>query len=92
MTYAGADRPALEGLSVEVPAGSCLLVVGPSGSGKSTFGLALAGLVPRDLPAAMSGSLTVDGDETRSLAPPVLSSRVGLVFQDPGSQLVMERV
>jgi energy-coupling factor transport system ATP-binding protein len=77
---------------VEVPPGACLLVVGPSGSGKSTLGLALAGLVPRDLPAVMGGSLTVDRDETRSLDPPELASRVGLVFQDPGSQLVMERV
>jgi len=69
-----------------------LLVVGPSGSGKSTFGLAVTGLVPREIRASMTGSLTVAGVETRSLAPATLASKVGIVFQDPGSQLVMERV
>lgn len=73
-------------------AGACLLVIGPSGSGKSTFGLAAAGLVPREIRADMTGSLTVGGTETRALPPAVLASRVGIVFQDPGSQLVMERV
>lgn len=77
---------------MRVPAGACLLVIGPSGSGKSTFGLAVAGLVPREIRAEMTGSLTVDGTETRALPPAVLAARVGIVFQDPGSQLVMERV
>ncbi len=92
IAYAGGARPALTAVSVEVPAGACLLVVGPSGSGKSTFGLAVAGLVPREIRAEMTGSLTVDGAETRSIPPAVLAARVGIVFQDPGSQLVMERV
>ena len=92
VTYRGGARPALTGVSVRVPAGACLLVVGPSGSGKSTLGLAVAGLVPREIRADVTGSLTVDGVETRALAPAVLASRVGIVFQDPGSQLVMERV
>ncbi len=92
IAYAGADRPALTGVSVEVPAGACLLVVGPSGSGKSTFGLAVAGLVPREIRASMSGSLVVDGTETQAYQPAVLATRVGIVFQDPESQLVMERV
>lgn len=79
-------------MNVRVPVGACLLVVGPSGSGKSTFGLAVAGLVPREIRSSMGGSLVVDGTETRAFAPAVLASRVGIVFQDPGSQLVMERV
>ena len=75
-----------------MPAGGCLLVVGPSRSGKSTFGLAVAGLVPREVRAAFAGSLTVAGVETRAYAPAALAAAVGIVFQDPESQLVMERV
>jgi energy-coupling factor transporter ATP-binding protein EcfA2 len=67
-------------------------VVGPSGSGKSTLALALAGLVPRELPGEWHGRLTIDGLVTTETAPPELAARVGLVFQDPGSQLVMDRV
>ena len=75
-----------------MPAGACLLVIGPSGSGKSTLALALAGLVPRDLPGTWTGSLTVDGVETRDFGAGALAARVGLVFQDPSRQIVMERV
>ncbi len=77
---------------MRVPPGACLLVVGPSGSGKSTLGLAIAGLVPREIRSSMSGSLAVDGADTRDREPAELAARVGIVFQDPGSQLVMERV
>ena len=77
--YRGASQPAFRDVSFDLSPGGCLLVVGPSGSGKSTLALAVAGLVPRDIPGDLTGSLTVDG-------------RVGVVFQDPASQLVMERV
>jgi energy-coupling factor transporter ATP-binding protein EcfA2 len=86
------DRPALRDVSFELAPGECLLVVGPSGSGKSTLALAIAGLVPREIPGTVSGSLRLDAAEIRSIAPPALASRVGIVFQDPASQLVMERV
>jgi energy-coupling factor transport system ATP-binding protein len=80
------------GVDLDLEAGDCLLIVGPSGSGKSTLGLALAGLIPRELSGAWRGSLTVDGVETRSFEPGVLAARVGLVFQDPSRQIVMDRV
>ena len=69
-----------------------MLVVGPSGSGKSTLALAIGGLIPRDIPAAMSGHLALDDREIRELEPTAVAARVGMVWQDPDSQLVMERV
>lgn len=77
--YRVGSRPAFHDVSFDLRAGQCLLVLGPSGSGKSTLALAIAGLVPRDIPGEVTGSLTVAG-------------AAGIVFQDPGSQLVMERV
>ncbi|MFH0751865.1 MAG: ATP-binding cassette domain-containing protein [Chloroflexota bacterium] len=66
-------------LDLEIAPGECLLVLGPSGSGKSTFVLALAGLLGQEIPGRLDGTLGVGGP-------------VGVVFQDPGAQLVMERV
>jgi energy-coupling factor transport system ATP-binding protein len=90
--YSGAARPALTDVSFDLEPGQTLLVVGPSGSGKSTLGLAVDGLVPRELDGAFAGSLEVDGIETRTWEGAALSARVGIVFQDPESQLVMEHV
>jgi energy-coupling factor transporter ATP-binding protein EcfA2 len=90
--YSGASRPALSGVSFDLDPGQTLLIVGPSGSGKSTLALAIAGLVPRDFDGAFEGSLEVEGAETRAWEPAGLSARVGMVFQDPESQLVMEHV
>jgi energy-coupling factor transport system ATP-binding protein len=90
--HAGAARPALSDVSFDIEPGRTLLVVGPSGSGKSTLALAIAGLVPRDFDGAFEGSLEVEGTETRAWEPAALSARVGIVFQDPESQLVMEHV
>jgi energy-coupling factor transport system ATP-binding protein len=78
-THAGAAEPALRDVDVEVAPGECLLVLGPSGSGKSTFVLALAGLLGREVPGRLEGELGVGGP-------------AGVVFQDPGAQLVMEHV
>ena len=88
--YASRAEAALQDLSFDVEPGQCLLVVGPSGSGKSTLALALTGLVPGDHPGEWRGSLEVGGLDTLATPRPVLAARVGLVFQEPGSQVVME--
>ncbi len=62
--YPGADRDALVGLDVEVPAGSCLAVLGPSGSGKTTVLRLVAGL---ELPDA--GAVRVDGVDLAGVPP-----------------------
>ncbi|MGP1675241.1 MAG: ABC transporter ATP-binding protein [Candidatus Limnocylindrales bacterium] len=91
VTYAGADRPAFADVSFELGPGEVLLVVGPSGSGKSTLALTIAGLVPGEIPAVMTGTLEIDGTDVRSLGPVGAGARTGLVLQDPSAQLVMER-
>ena len=91
-TYRGAARPALDGLDFRLEGGQVLLVLGPSGSGKSTLARALAGIVPHALPGTWAGRLAVGTDEVPATPAARLGQRVGLVFQDPESQLVMPRV
>ena len=91
-TYAGRSRPAIEGLTFRLEAGHVLLVLGPSGSGKSTLARALAGLVPHVLPGRWQGALRVGGLEVAETPARLLGEWIGLVFQDPDSQLVMSRV
>ncbi|NUW46051.1 ABC transporter ATP-binding protein [Nonomuraea rhodomycinica] len=68
------DRPALDGVSLTLAAGSTTLVVGPSGSGKTTLGHLLAGLH-----APTEGSVRVDGAEIGRPSP----GRVCIATQEP---------
>jgi energy-coupling factor transport system ATP-binding protein len=91
-TYRGRARPALQGLEFRLDPGQLLLVVGPSGCGKSTLARALAGIVPHALPGTSTGQLLIGERDVAGTPPGVLGQQVGLVFQDPESQLVMPHV
>ncbi|XP_035256525.1 ATP-binding cassette sub-family B member 10, mitochondrial isoform X1 [Anguilla anguilla] len=72
------DAPIFQDLSLHVPAGSVLAVVGPSGSGKSTLVSLLLRMYDPD-----AGIITVDGHDVRELNPYWLRSHIGTVSQEP---------
>lgn len=80
-------QPALRGMDLEVPAGQFLLMTGPSGCGKSTLALVLAGLIPQVVPARVEGEARVAGLDVLQTPVPRLAQHVGLVFQNPATQL-----
>ena len=75
-TYEGAEGPAVDHVSFDIPAGSTLALVGPSGGGKSTC----ASLIPRFWDAN-SGSVLVGGVDVRDIDPHELMDHVAFVFQ-----------
>jgi ATP-binding cassette, subfamily B, multidrug efflux pump len=74
---AGINKPVLQDISLRVPAGSILAIVGPTGSGKST----LAALIAR-LWDAPPGTLLIDGRPIREWPLETLRRAVGFVPQD----------
>ena len=72
-TYRGRQRPTLDGLALEVPAGQSLAVVGENGAGKSTLIKLLCGLYDPD-----AGRITLDG----GTSPAQARGRVAVIFQD----------
>ena len=88
-SYEGAEAPALDHVSFEVPAGATVALVGPSGGGKTTA----ASLVPRFWDVD-SGRVLVGGVDVRQMDPRDLMGRVAFVFQANRlfSQSVLENV
>ena len=91
-SYPNAARPVLDGVSFDVGPGELVLLMGPSGSGKSTLLRCLNGLVPHYHGGTYAGSVVVSGRIVREHQPRELAQTVGMVFQDPESQMVAETV
>ena len=72
-----AARPILKGVSIDVPAGKTIAIVGPSGSGKSTIGRLLFRFYDVN-----SGALMIDGQDVRNITQESLHSQIGVVPQD----------
>ena len=76
LTYPGADRPALDQLTLDVPSGSLTALLGPSGCGKTTVLRIIAGLLAPD-----AGDVRCDGASILALPPEARG--VVMVFQAP---------
>lgn len=90
--YAGAQKYALRGINLQVRPGEIVLVTGSAGSGKTTFCSCINGLVPHYHEGELSGQVIVRSYDTRRARIGGLASLVGMVFQDPDSQLVTSSV
>jgi len=91
-TYEDAETPAIENINLRVQPGEIVLLTGPSGAGKTTLCSCLNGLVPHFYNGVLKGQVLVRDRDTRRTRVGVLASLVGLVFQDPESQLICPTV
>lgn len=77
VTFGYRDRPILHNLSLTIPAGKKVAIVGPSGSGKST----ILRLLFRSYDS-QSGTITIDGQNIRDVTIDSLRRAIGVVPQD----------
>src|SRR3954470_17892127 len=77
--YPGTDEPAIQDLTLEVPAGKLTIFIGPSGSGKTTA----MRLVNRMIELT-SGDVRVDGVSVRDQSPADLRRGIGYAIQQIG--------
>lgn len=75
--YPGADRPVLDGVTLDLPAGATVALVGENGAGKTTLVKLLCGLY-----RPTSGRVLADGVDLAAVAPDAWQSRVATLFQD----------
>ena len=75
--YSDDEETVLSHVSIDIPAGKSVALVGPSGGGKTT----ICSLLPRFYDVT-DGRITVDGQDVRSLTLKSLRSQIGVVQQD----------
>lgn len=82
----------LREINLQIEPGTLVLVIGASGAGKSTLLRCLNGLVPHFYGGSISGLVRVAGENPIERQPRGMSRYVGLVFQDPETQFVVDTV
>ncbi len=80
-------HPILRDICLDVAQGEFLAIEGATGSGKTTLCLALNGIIPHSTPGLFKGDVIVAARNTKGSTVPDLARDVGLVYQDPESQL-----
>ncbi|MDR0690291.1 MAG: ABC transporter ATP-binding protein [Spirochaetaceae bacterium] len=86
--YQAQAEPTLYDINLRVRRGEKILILGPSGSGKSTLVHGINGLIPHAFRGGITGSLTILGEDIRSLDIFDISKKVGTVLQDTDGQFV----
>ncbi len=86
-SYRGSESPALDSVFLEVEKGEFVTLLGANGSGKSTICMLANGLIPHALHGDLSGEVRVFGEDVRRHSVAEIATKVGIVFQEPESQL-----
>lgn len=76
--YPGASQPALENLSIEIPAGAFVAITGPVGCGKSALMRAALGLYPLE-----NGQIRLNGKLLSDISDETRTAQIGYLPQDP---------
>jgi len=85
--YPGMSGWALDIPSFEIRQGEFVTVLGPNGAGKTTLSYLANGLIPKSIKGEFEGSVEVFAHPASEYSVAQLSTLVGMVFQEPESQL-----
>ena len=86
-TYPNMSEPTLSGIDLHIDDGEFVLLLGASGSGKSTLIQCLNGLVPKVTGGNLEGEIVINGKDVRNYKVHQMALDVGIIFQNPDTQL-----
>jgi energy-coupling factor transport system ATP-binding protein len=94
LSYApvGVEHDILKEINLEINPGDFALLLGPPGCGKSMLTRCFNGIVPHIDEGKMSGTVLVNGKDTRKCSMHEFATIIGMVFQNPDDQIVSLKV
>ena len=91
-SYSDSPNASVDDVSFDIGTSEFILLTGPSGSGKSTLCRVFNGLVPHFYGGTVTGEVSVCGMDPLHTDTRKMSTKVGMVFQDPENQIVTASV
>ncbi|MBN2489049.1 MAG: ATP-binding cassette domain-containing protein [Methanosarcinaceae archaeon] len=85
--YPHSDSPSIKDVNLNIEPGEFILLVGPSGCGKTTLVRCLNRLIPEVAGGDLQGNIVLNGKDTGGKKVNQIALHVGMVFQNPGTQL-----
>jgi energy-coupling factor transport system ATP-binding protein len=85
--YKNSREKILDNVNLEIDSGKITAIIGKSGSGKSTLCNCICGLIPRVYDGDLSGDIFINGENLRDMGLQDIVTKVGIIFQNPSSQL-----
>ena len=85
--YNNSEDYVLEDVNFSVNSGETVAIIGQSGCGKSTLCNCISGLIPRVYTGHLSGEVLIYGENIKNLSIADTVTRIGIIFQNPSTQL-----
>ena len=90
--YPRGKRYVLEDINFSVDKGEFLAITGENGAGKTTLSLLLSGIIPHSQGGKMLGDVWINGMNTKEHSLSTLAQNIGIVLEDPETQLFTTKV
>ena len=92
LSFSYSKEPILRNINLKIDKGEFVGLMGPVGSGKTTLLLTMNGAIPHLIKGNFEGAIKVFGLDTREKKVHELARRIGIVLQDPDSQIFSLKV
>jgi len=86
------EIPCLKNITLEIPQGKIISLVGPSGGGKSTFLYCLCGLIPKCFGGLLEGKIKYKNQDIIQSSLEELTKEAQIMFQNPETQFFSQTV
>ena len=86
-TYPSSDAPVLENLDLNIKEGKFTVIMGRTGAGKTTLAMVSNGIIPQLMEGTLTGTVISGGLDLSKFRVQTITKNVGLVMQDPETQI-----
>ena len=86
-TFPNKKESLFSDINLQIEKGEVVSIVGLSGSGKSTLCYCLSGIIPHMRKGRLEGKVMIKGRSTSEMTIPEISTKLGILFQNPDTQL-----